>query len=244
MVTGRTEVLALIPARGGSKGLPGKNIKPLAGFPLIAYSVAAGLQSKLVTRTIVSTDSEEIAAVARQRGAEVPFLRPAELAQDRTTDWPVFEHALRALKSAEGYQPDILVQLRPTSPFRPLGCVDQAVSQLLEDPSADSVRTVTPSGENPYKMWRLVDGHMEPLITCDLAEPYNMPRQALPATYWQTGHLDVFRRTTVLDKRSLSGDRILPLVIDRCYAIDIDNQEQWDMAQWLLAHRPLEMIRP
>ena len=90
MVTGRTEVLALIPARGGSKGLPGKNIKPLAGFPLIAYSVAAGLQSKLVTRTIVSTDSEEIAAVARQRGAEVPFLRPAELAQDRTTDWPVF----------------------------------------------------------------------------------------------------------------------------------------------------------
>ena len=113
------EILALIPARGGSKSIPRKNIRPLAGHPLIAYSIAAGRQSNLVTRTIVSTDDEEIARIARQYGAETPFLRPAEFAQDNTTDFPVFTHALSWLKEHEGYQPEIVVQLRPTSPIRP-----------------------------------------------------------------------------------------------------------------------------
>ena len=110
----RPQVLAVIPARGGSKGLPRKNIREFAGFPLIAYSIAAGLGAECVTRTIVSTDDEEIAAVARQYGAETPFLRPAELAQDNTTDLPVFQHALRWLDEHEGYQPEVVVQLRPT----------------------------------------------------------------------------------------------------------------------------------
>ena len=125
------EILAIIPARGGSKSIPRKNIRPLAGHPLIAYSIAAGRQSRLVTRTIVSTDDEEIAAVARQYGAETPFLRPAEFAQDNTTDFPVFTHALGWLKEHEGYQPDIIVQLRPTSPIRPPehgGCGDPAAA--------------------------------------------------------------------------------------------------------------------
>src|SRR5512145_2909368 len=108
------DILALIPARGGSKSIPRKNIRDFAGHPLIAYSIAAGLQAKLVTRTIVSTDDEEIAAVARQYGAETPFLRPAEFAQDNTTDFPVFTHALAWFAEHEGYHPDIIVQLRPT----------------------------------------------------------------------------------------------------------------------------------
>src|SRR5512134_3427196 len=105
-----THILALIPARGGSKGIPRKNIRSFAGYPLIAWSIAAGLQAKSISRVIVSTDDEEIAAVAREYGAETPFLRPAELAQDRTTDFPVFEHALKWLEEIEGYKPDIVVQ--------------------------------------------------------------------------------------------------------------------------------------
>src|SRR5512136_2838806 len=113
-----TEILALIPARGGSKGIPRKNIRSFSGYPLIAWSIAAALQAETVTRTIVSTDDEEIASVAREWGAETPFLRPAEFAQDQTTDLPVFEHALTWLTENENYHPDAVVQLRPTSPIR------------------------------------------------------------------------------------------------------------------------------
>ena len=114
-----TETLALIPARGGSKGIPRKNIRSFAGFPLIAWSIAAAKQAASVTRIIVSTDDEEIAAIAREHGAEAPFLRPAEFAQDNTTDLPVFKHALQWLEANESYQPEIVIQLRPTSPIRP-----------------------------------------------------------------------------------------------------------------------------
>ena len=104
-----THILAIIPARGGSKGIPRKNIRDFAGFPLIAWSIAAGLQAHTVNRIIVSTDDDEIASVAREYGAEIPFMRPPELAQDRTTDLPVFEHALKWLEDIESYKPDIVI---------------------------------------------------------------------------------------------------------------------------------------
>jgi len=149
-----TETLALIPARGGSKGIPRKNIRSFAGFPLIAYSIAAAREARTVKRVIVSTDDMEIAAVARQYGAEVPFMRPAELAGDTTPDLPVFEHALKILEEVDGYKPDIVVQLRPTSPLRPRGMVDEAVRILKLFEDADCVRGVVPAGQNPHKMWR------------------------------------------------------------------------------------------
>ena len=160
------EVLALIPARGGSKGIPRKNIREFAGAPLIAYSIAAGLRANTVTRVIVSTDDEEIAEVARAWGAEVPFLRPAELANDETPDYPVFCQALEWLAEHEGYRPEIVVQLRPTSPVRPITCVDDAVNLLLAHPEADCVRGVVPAGQNPYKMWTIdpKSGQMHPLL--------------------------------------------------------------------------------
>jgi CMP-N-acetylneuraminic acid synthetase len=151
----KPKVLALIPARGGSKGIPRKNIRDFAGYPLIAYSIKAALQSQAVTRTIVSTDDEEIAAVAREYGAETPFLRPEEFSLDNTTDLPVFQHALKWLEEHENYCPDVVVHLRPTSPIRPLTCVDDAVNILLSHPEADSVRGVVEAGQNPYKMWRI-----------------------------------------------------------------------------------------
>jgi YrbI family 3-deoxy-D-manno-octulosonate 8-phosphate phosphatase len=241
-----TEVLALIPARGGSKGIPRKNIRPFAGYPLIAWSIAAGLQAETVTRTIVSTDDEEIAEVARQWGAETPFLRPAEFAQDKTTDLPVFEHALQWLAENEGYRPDVVVQLRPTSPIRPRDCVDEAVRTLLAHPDADSVRGVVPAGQNPHKMWRIPNenGPMKNLLDVPgLDEPYNAPRQILPSVYWQTGHIDAIRTGTILNE-SMSGKIIYPLVIDPRYTVDLDSLNDWMRAEWLAAFGGLDFVSP
>ena len=225
-----TEILALIPARGGSKGIPRKNIRSFAGYPLIAWSIAAAKQSRLVTRVIVSTDDEEIAEVAREWGAETPFFRPAELAQDKTTDLPVFEHALKWLEEIEGYHPEIVVQLRPTSPIRPKNMVDDAVHILLNHEDADCVRGVVPAGQNPFKMWRF-DGEEKPLKPLlevpGIAEPYNAPRQILPAVHWQTGHIDAIRIATIVNKKSLTGNVIYPLAVDPRYTVDIDTLTDW-----------------
>jgi len=241
-----TQTLAIIPARGGSKGIPRKNIRDFAGYPLIVWSIAAGLQARSVSRVIVSTDDEEIAAVAREYGAEAPFLRPVELAQDRTTDLPVFEHALKWLEDIEGYKPDIVVQLRPTSPIRPKDCVDGAVRILVEHTDADCVRGVVPAVQNPFKMWRFngYDKPMNPLLKVDgIAEPYNAPRQILPPAYWQTGHIDAIRTSTISRKHSLSGDVVYPLVIDPRYAVDIDTLADWAKYEWLV-YSDLDMVRP
>jgi YrbI family 3-deoxy-D-manno-octulosonate 8-phosphate phosphatase len=244
MVT-RPEVLVIVPARGGSKSITRKNIRPFAGHPLLAYSVAAGLQAETVSRVIVSTDDESFAEVARHYGAEIPFIRPQELAADDSLDLPVFCHALEWLDTNEDYHPEIVVQLRPTSPTRPRGCVDEAVNMLLASPEADSVRGVVPSGQNPYKMWRLTDeSGMEPLLQTDFDEPYNMPRQHLPETYWQTGHIDAIRTKTILEKGSMSGDVILPLVLDPAYTVDIDTIRDWELAEWQLLKGELDAVRP
>ena len=230
-----SEVLALIPARGGSKSIPRKNIQLFAGHPLIAYSIAAGLASQTITRLIVSTDDEEIASLSRQYGAETPFLRPPEYARDDTPDLPVFKNALDWLEHHEGYQPEIVVQLRPTSPFRRVWHIDQAVYRLLERPDADAVRTVCIPFQNPFKMWRIgSDGLMQPLITIDHPEAYNLPRQSLPEIYWQTGYVDAAWTDTILQKGSMTGDHILPLVIEPSEWIDIDSPDDWRRAERLL----------
>ncbi len=243
-----TEILAIIPARGGSKGIPHKNIRPFAGFPLVAWSIAAARQSKQVTRVIVSTDDEQIAAVARAWGAETPFLRPAEFAQDRSTDLPVFVHALDWLAENEGYRPDAVVQLRPTSPIRPRTCVDDAVQILLQHTQAHSVRGVVPAGQNPHKMWRLPHGESGPmqnlLAVEGIEEPYNAPRQALPPIYWQTGHVDAIRPQVILEQASMSGKTIYPLLIDPHFTVDLDNLNDWMKAEWLVAFGNLEMVWP
>jgi N-acylneuraminate cytidylyltransferase len=241
-----TEILALIPARGGSKGIPRKNIRTFAGYPLVAWSIAAGLQAKSVSRVIVSTDDEEIAAVAREYGAETPFMRPRELAQDRTTDLPVFQHALKCLEDIEAYKPRIVVQLRPTSPIRPMDCVDGAVRILVEHADADSVRGVVPAGQNPHKMWRFngYEKPMKPLLEVEgITEPYNAPRQILPPTYWQTGHIDVIRASTITGKQSLTGNVVYPLVIDPRYTVDIDTPADWEKYE-ALVYSGLEMVMP
>lgn len=230
------EILALIPARGGSKSIPHKNIKPFAGHPLIAWSIAAGKAADLVTRVVVSTDDPRIASVSRAYGAEVPFLRPDEYAQDNTPDLPVFQHALQWLAEHEGYRPEIVIQLRPTSPLRRVWHIDQAAASLIARPDADAVRTVCVPFQNPFKMWTIgAEGLMQPLIQLKgAAEPYNMPRQALPEVYWQTGYVDAAWTEIILSKNSMTGSRILPLVIDPGEWIDIDSADDWRRAERLL----------
>ena len=244
--SGGAEVLAVIPARGGSKGIPRKNIRDFAGHPLIAFSIEAGLMAERVTRVIVTTDDEEIAVVARQYGAETPFLRPAEFAQDQTLDLPVFQHALGWLAEHENYHPEVVVQLRPTSPIRPPALVDEAVCLLLEHPEADSVRGVVPAGQNPHKMWRIdpVTGQMHGLLAVEgIAEPYNAPRQVLPPVYWQTGHVDAIR-PRVFAQNSMSGKVILPVMIDPAYTVDIDTPKDWARSEWLVWYSDLDIVYP
>ena len=137
------EILAIIPARGGSKGIPRKNLVDFAGKPLLAHSIRHALEASSITRVLVSTEDEEIAEVARAYGAEVPFLRPPELAEDSILDWPVFEDVLAALARSESYHPELVVHLRPTAPHREPGAIDEAVSLLIKTPQADSVRSVS-----------------------------------------------------------------------------------------------------
>jgi N-acylneuraminate cytidylyltransferase len=242
----KPEVLAIIPARGGSKGIPHKNIRPFAGHPLISFSIAAALQADLVTRVIVSTDNEEIAEVARRYGSETPFMRPAELAGDKTNDLPVFQHAISWLAEHENYHPDIVVHLHATSPVRPLGCLDKGIRLLVAHPQAECVRSVLEPTQSPYKMWHVDEntGHMIPLISLPgVAEPYNTPRQDLQLTYVQTGHTNVIRTTTI-QHGSMTGKVILPLIVNVRYEVDLDTLEDWQYGEWVVANRNLEMVWP
>lgn len=242
----KKEIVAIIPARGNSKSISKKNIREFAGYPLIAYSITAALRSKYVTRVIVSTDNAEIASVARKFGAQTPFMRPDVLALDNTTDFPVFEHALIWLEENGNYKPDLVVQLRPTSPIFPKNLIDDAIEVMLKNSAADSVRGVVLSGQNPYKMWHIArDGELKSLLQVEgLGEPFNSPRQALPATYWQTGHIDVIRRDTILKMKSMSGNKIYPVMIDPAYSVDIDTLLDWKRGERLVREGLLDMVYP
>jgi N-acylneuraminate cytidylyltransferase len=211
----RPEILALIPARGGSKSIPRKNLVVVGGKPLIAWSIEQALASRCITRTVVSTDDAEIAEVARSFGAEVPFLRPVELAQDLSTDLDVFRHALQRMRADEGYRCELAVHLRPTGPVRRVALIDQAIELMLRHPEAHSLRSVGLAEQTPYKMWSIVGGTLEPLLRVDgMTEPYCAPRQSLPAVYWQNGYVDIVRPEVVLERSMMAGDRILPFIVD------------------------------
>ncbi len=234
------EILAVVPARGGSKGIPRKNLKLLAGEPLIAHTIREGQKSKLINRLIVSTEDAEISRVARERGAEVPFVRPAELAMDEVTDLPVFQHCLGWLAEHENYSPDIVVHLRPTAPLRTVFHIDRAIELLLASPDADSVRSVSPASEQPLKMWRVNDGNLTPYIPAEvygLNEPYNLPRQKLPAAYIHNGAVDVVRANVILDKNSMTGESIKAFVMDADECVSIDSSLDWELVELLMSRR-------
>jgi CMP-N,N'-diacetyllegionaminic acid synthase len=239
------EVLALIPARGGSKALPRKNVRLLAGKPLIVHSIDVALVAETVTRVVVSTDDEEIAEISRGAGADVPFLRPAEFAQDDSPDLDAFRHALEWLAASEGYRPELVVHLRPTHPVRRPERVDEAVRALAADPGADSLRSVSWPTQTPYKMWRIASGYLEPLLRIEgVPDSYSRPRQSLPEVWWQNGYVDVIRPRTILELGSMSGERILPFVIEEP-TVEIDYEDALERAEELLrGERPADAAQP
>lgn len=209
------QVLALIPARGGSKSVPRKNLLPVAGKPLIAYSILHAQACPSITRVVVSTDDEEIAEVARSYGAEVPFKRPAEAATDSATDFQVFHHALSWLAEHEAYAPELVVHLRPTGPVREVALIERAVQLMLANPEADALRSVGTAEQTPYKMWRIEDSFLRPLIELPgYPEAHSMPRQKLPVAYWQNGYVDIVRPRTILELESMTGQVVLPFVVE------------------------------
>jgi CMP-N,N'-diacetyllegionaminic acid synthase len=234
------EVLALIPARGGSKGIPRKNLRLLGGKPLVAHSIEHALAAETISRTIVSTDDAEIAAVAAGAGAEVPFIRPAELARDDSPDLGVFRHALSWLEEQEGYRPELVVHLRPTNPGRRVELIDEAVRALAGDPAADSLRSVSRPDQTPYKMWLIAGGYLEPIVEAEgIPEAHSLPRQRLPEVWWQNGYVDVVRPRTILELDSMTGGRILPFVIDEPF-VEIDYEEAFERAEQVLRGEPTE----
>lgn len=216
------EVLAIIPARSGSKSVVDKNIRLLAGKPMIAYSIEHALSSKYINRVIVSTDSDKYADIALRYGAEVPFIRPAEFATDTALDIDVFYHALTFLKEKENYVPQVVVQLRPTYPIRRVSDIDTMVEMMLNDDSVDSVRCIAPAQEIPQKMWFLnEDGSLENVVN-EPKECYNMPRQALRKAYYQNACIDVIRTGVILNQRSMSGEKIIGYMMDENFDIDTE----------------------
>jgi CMP-N-acetylneuraminic acid synthetase len=241
-VTGRrARVLALVPARGGSKGIPRKNLQLLAGKPLVAWAVETGLAATLVDRVLCSTDDPEIADAARKAGAEVPFLRPSELARDASEDWPVFVHALTWLSEHDDWAPDLIVNLRPTSPLRTSQHVDDAI-RLIERTAADSVKAVCLARQHPHKMWLRTpdgDGCIEPFLKTPfrLERGPDVPRAQLEDVYWQNGVVDVTRRQVILEQRLMIGPRVAGLVVDPSESVDIDTPLDLALAELLLARR-------
>ena len=236
------EVLALIPARGGSKSVPRKNIISLLGKPMIAWAIEHALACEHITRVIVTTDDEEIAAVARSYGAQVPFMRPAELAQDLSVDIEFHRHAVEWLKEHENYVPDMVINLRPTPPSRNSAVIDKAIETFAAHPEVDALRSIHLAQQSPFKMWTIEEqGYMRPVATLPgVAEPYNQPRQILPLVYWQDGYIDITRPKVILEQSSTTGRVILPFIIEDP-AADVDYPDELGQAEAQLRERQLPM---
>ena len=203
-------VYSIIPARGGSKGIPGKNITPLCGYPLIAYSIRASLKAASIDRTIVTTDSAEIAEIAKSFGAEVPFLRPAAISGDKSTDYEFFKHALDWFEMNEGKVPEYLVHLRPTTPLRTAALIDEAVESFRSHPQATALRSVHEMSESAYKTFEL-DGDFLRTVFSGSREldASNAERQRFPATYTANGCVDVLRTSFILQNGKIHGNSVV-----------------------------------
>ncbi len=232
-------ILAIIPARGGSKGIPGKNIKPFCGKSLLVWKIESAKKSKYINRILVSTDDENIANIARETGAEVPFLRPQEISGDLATDVEFLNHAVDFLKEQEGYIPDIILRLPPTSPLATEKHIDEGIEKLLNTPDADAVRPITESPKHPYKMWKVEQKglFLEPFLDSQFTgfdEPHNLPRQLFPRVYVHTGAMDILWLKTLKNLNSTSGKKTAFFFMDAEDSVNIDHPVDFELAEFLM----------
>ena len=225
-------VLAIIPARGNSKSIKNKNIKLLFGKPLIYYSINIAKRSKLIDKIIVSSDSKRIINIAKKYGAEAPFVRPKKLSEDNSKDYGLFLHCLKWLKKNENYVPDLIVHLRPTYPIRSVRIINRAIKFALKKNNYDCIRSVCEPFQNPYKMWYLDSKNfLTPLLGSFKEELYNSPRQKLKKIYWQNAYLDIVKYDTIKNKKSMTGRKIIPLVLSPNSIFDIDDKFSFELVK-------------
>ena len=230
-------ILCIIPARSGSKGIPHKNIKNFKGLPLLAWSIKQAKESKYNShiRIVVSTDSLEYQKIAITNGAECPFLRPSEISKDLSTDYECISHCINWLNINENYKPDIILQLRPTQPCRKVDDIDKCLDIFIDKyDEYDSLRTVVEFEKSPYKMYTINphDNLLIPLFgnVNEIKEPFNQCRQVLPKTYLHNGYIDIIK-TSLLYRGTISGDNIYPYVMNKNETIDIDTEDDWEKAE-------------
>ncbi len=225
-------IISIIPARSGSKGVSKKNIKLLAGYPLLAYSIITSKLSSKIQRTIVSTDSKKFAEIALSYGAEVPFLRPKEISTDTSLDIEYVKHALEWLQTHEGYRPEYIVLLRPSTPLRVPVLIDAAIEKIIQNKHATSLRSAHETRESPYKLFGIKDGFFTGLFPDDSRpEYYNLPRQAFPPVYHPNGYVDILKSKTV-ESGSRYGSRILPFITP--VVGELDRIEDFEFIEYLL----------
>ncbi|MCC7202807.1 MAG: acylneuraminate cytidylyltransferase family protein [Nitrospirae bacterium] len=228
------DILAFIPARAGSKRVANKNLRTLGGKPLIAHTIGAAAKSGHINRIVVTTDSEEIASVARQYGADVPFLRPVEISQSDSTEMQFFEHALDWFLENENYEPDLIVLLYPTSPFRRTETIDRAIEEMLRHPEADSLRSVRLCAEHPYKMWVTEEGYLTPFVKGKDPNIHTFSYQLLPTVYIQNASIYITKPATIRNKKSPTGDLIVPFIMDEMESVDINTPLDFRMAEVII----------
>lgn len=232
-----SNVVALIPARSGSKGVPHKNIKKLGGHPLIEWSIKACLKSRLIDRVIVSTDSQEYADLAVKLGAEAPFLRPAEIAGDRSTDFDFVVHALDWFAS-HGGEPEFLVHMRPTTPYRAPALIDQAIEAFREETRASALRSVHEMSESAYKTFEIAPAGQLKRLGADNTslDAANNARQQFPSTYQANGYVDVLSSRFVRSHGLIHGDWVMPFITPA--VVEVDTEEDFVHLEFLLDRNP------
>ena len=235
-------IVGLIPARAGSKRLPDKNIRPLAGHPVLAYTINAALHSEVFSDVIVSTDSEKYAEMARYYGAEVPFLRPLELAGDVSPDIEWLEYTLKRLKE-DGREYDCFSILRPTSPFRLPETIYRAWQEFLKEEGVDSLRAVEKCQQHPGKMWVVRGRRMIPLLPLSPAElPWHSSQyQSLPEVYVQNASLEIAWTRVVFEQRTIAGSVIIPFFTKNFEGFDVNNPYDWKLAEHWVSNGDVQL---
>ena len=229
----KNQVMAIIPARSGSKGVKNKNVRCLQGYPMIAYSIAAAKMSENIDRVLVSTDSDYYARVARYYGAEVPFLRPAELASDRSTDIEFMEHAINWLYDNEHRIPEFFVHLRPTYPLRDFKLIGEAVERMKSDERATSLRSAHKADVSPFKWFQMEDEkYFKPMYDDMTLDDSNKPRQAFPDVYIPDGYVDVLRTENIVKNDNMHGTCMIGFVVDD--GVDVDNLKDMERLEEML----------
>ena len=239
MKVSEIKVLGIVGARSGSKSIPHKNIRNLAGKPLMAWIIETAKKSKYISRLILSTDSEEYAEIGRKYGAETPFIRPAHLADDNASDIDFLTHAVSWLEENEKWKPDIILRLPPTTPLCSSESIDACIELLLKDSKTTSARTITSAPKHPYKLWQIKNDELHPFIPKEMTgfnEPSNMARHLLTPAF---AHVDVIavRYDTLMKDKLLTGPRTRFVKLDKIDAIDIDTETDFLVAEILLKKR-------